>query len=119
MLAQADDRIIAGLDTIAVPTLVLVRADDTHFLAAADYMAAAFAENQQQGLTVAICPIGQVTARLRDNLHATSHQPALAPIGLEHIDRNVGHLAVKVLDRLKDVDEPWPPATSSSREPQP
>jgi len=39
MLAQADDRIIAGLDRICVPTLVLVGADDTHFLAAADYMA--------------------------------------------------------------------------------
>jgi pimeloyl-ACP methyl ester carboxylesterase len=40
MLAQAtDDHIIAGLDKIAVPTLVLVGADDTHFLAAADYMA--------------------------------------------------------------------------------
>ena len=39
MLAQADDRIIAGLDKISVPTLVLVGADDTHFLAAADYMA--------------------------------------------------------------------------------
>src|SRR6516165_4920712 len=39
MLAQADDRIIAGLDRIAVPALVLVGANDTHFLAAADYMA--------------------------------------------------------------------------------
>jgi len=39
MLAQADDRIISSLDQIAVPTLVLVGADDTHFLAAADYMA--------------------------------------------------------------------------------
>jgi pimeloyl-ACP methyl ester carboxylesterase len=40
LLAQADDdHIIAGLDKIAVPTLVLVGADDTHFLAAADYMA--------------------------------------------------------------------------------
>ncbi len=29
---------IAALDQIAVPTLVLVGADDTHFLAAADYM---------------------------------------------------------------------------------
>jgi len=39
MLAQADDNhIIAGLDKIAVPTLVLVGANDTHFLAAADYM---------------------------------------------------------------------------------
>jgi pimeloyl-ACP methyl ester carboxylesterase len=40
VLAQADDdHIIAGLDKIAVPTLVLVGAEDTHFLAAADYMA--------------------------------------------------------------------------------
>ena len=39
LLAQAGDHIIAGLDKITVPTLVLVGADDTHFLAAADYMA--------------------------------------------------------------------------------
>ena len=39
MLAQADDHIIAALDRVAVPTLVLVGADDRHFLAAADYMA--------------------------------------------------------------------------------
>ena len=39
MLAQGDDHIIAGLDKIAVPTLVLVGANDTNFLAAADYMA--------------------------------------------------------------------------------
>ena len=39
MLAQADDRIIGALDQIAVPTLVLVGAEDTNFIAAADYMA--------------------------------------------------------------------------------
>ena len=39
MLAQGDDDIIAGLDKIAVPTLVLVGANDTNFLAATDYMA--------------------------------------------------------------------------------
>jgi pimeloyl-ACP methyl ester carboxylesterase len=39
MLAQNDDRIIASLDQIAVPTLVLVGGDDTNFLAAVDYMA--------------------------------------------------------------------------------
>ena len=39
MLAQADDHIMTGLDKIAVPTLVVVGADDTHFLAASDYMA--------------------------------------------------------------------------------
>jgi pimeloyl-ACP methyl ester carboxylesterase len=39
MLAQEDDHIIAGLDKFAVPTLVLVGANDTNFLAATDYMA--------------------------------------------------------------------------------
>jgi pimeloyl-ACP methyl ester carboxylesterase len=40
MLAQADDRVIRSLERIAVPTLVLVGADDKNFLAATDYMAA-------------------------------------------------------------------------------
>jgi len=40
MLAQADGRVIHSLDAVRVPTLVLVGADDTPFLAAADYMAA-------------------------------------------------------------------------------
>ncbi len=40
MLAQYDSSLIDSLPTIAVPTLVLVGADDRHFLAAADYMAA-------------------------------------------------------------------------------
>ncbi len=39
MLAQADDRVIRSLERIAVPTLVLVGADDKNFLAATDYMA--------------------------------------------------------------------------------
>jgi pimeloyl-ACP methyl ester carboxylesterase len=39
MLAQTGDHIITGLDKIAVPTLVLVGADDTNFLGATDYMA--------------------------------------------------------------------------------
>ena len=39
MLAQQDDRVIRSLETIAVPALVLVGADDTNFLAATDYMA--------------------------------------------------------------------------------
>ena len=39
MLAQQDDRVIRSLDKIAVPSLVLVGADDTNFLAATDYMA--------------------------------------------------------------------------------
>jgi pimeloyl-ACP methyl ester carboxylesterase len=40
MLTQANDSIIQSLDKIAVPTLVLVGANDTNFLAATDYMAA-------------------------------------------------------------------------------
>jgi pimeloyl-ACP methyl ester carboxylesterase len=39
MLAQADSHVIDGLARIAVPTLVIVGADDTPFLAATDYMA--------------------------------------------------------------------------------
>lgn len=40
MLAQENDGVIQSLETIAVPTLVLVGANDTNFLAATDYMAA-------------------------------------------------------------------------------
>ena len=40
MLTQQDDAVIRSLETIRVPTLVLVGANDTNFLAAADYMAA-------------------------------------------------------------------------------
>jgi pimeloyl-ACP methyl ester carboxylesterase len=39
MLTQQDDSVIRSLDTIGVPTLVLVGANDTNFLAATDYMA--------------------------------------------------------------------------------
>ena len=64
MLAQADDNhIIAGLDKIAVPTLVLVGADDTHFLAATDYMARKIP--------------GAVRVTIPDAGHASNlHQPA-------------------------------------------
>jgi pimeloyl-ACP methyl ester carboxylesterase len=39
MLTQRDDTVIRSLATIGVPTLVLVGANDTNFLAATDYMA--------------------------------------------------------------------------------
>jgi pimeloyl-ACP methyl ester carboxylesterase len=39
MLTQRDDSVIRSLDGIRVPTLVLVGANDTNFLAATDYMA--------------------------------------------------------------------------------
>ncbi len=38
VMAQKDARVIESLDAIAVPTLVVVGADDTDFLAGADYM---------------------------------------------------------------------------------
>jgi pimeloyl-ACP methyl ester carboxylesterase len=38
VMAQKDARVITSLDGIAVPTLVIVGADDTDFLAGADYM---------------------------------------------------------------------------------
>ena len=40
MLTQRDARVIESLPTIKVPTLIVVGADDTPFLAASDYMAA-------------------------------------------------------------------------------
>jgi pimeloyl-ACP methyl ester carboxylesterase len=39
-LTQQDAHVLTGLPDIAVPTLVVVGANDQHFLAAADYMAA-------------------------------------------------------------------------------
>jgi len=39
MLTQRDDSVIRSLETIAVPSLVLVGSNDTNFLAATDYMA--------------------------------------------------------------------------------
>ncbi len=63
MLAQKDDRVIQSLDRIVVPTLVLVGANDTNFLAATDYMAAKI-----KGATKAIVPDAGHAANL--------HQPA-------------------------------------------
>jgi pimeloyl-ACP methyl ester carboxylesterase len=39
MLAQFDSRVIESLDTISVPTLIVVGENDTPFLAGSDYMA--------------------------------------------------------------------------------
>jgi pimeloyl-ACP methyl ester carboxylesterase len=63
MLAQKNDRVIQSLDKIAVPTLVLVGANDTNFLAATDYMAAKI-----KGATKAVIPDAGHAANL--------HQPA-------------------------------------------
>lgn len=64
MLAQQNDRVIQSLGTITVPTLVLVGANDTNFLAATDYMAAKI-----KGATKAVIPDAGHAANL--------HQPAL------------------------------------------
>jgi pimeloyl-ACP methyl ester carboxylesterase len=63
MLAQKNDRVIQSLDGIKVPTLVLVGANDTNFLAATDYMAAKI-----KGSTKAVIPDAGHAANL--------HQPA-------------------------------------------
>ncbi len=63
MLTQQDDSVIRSLETIRVPTLVLVGANDTNFLAATDYMAAKI-----RGATKVTIP---------DAGHASNlHQPA-------------------------------------------
>ena len=62
MLAQQTDRVIQSLDKVAVPTLVLVGANDTNFLAATDYMAAKI-----KGSTKAVIPDAGHAANL--------HQP--------------------------------------------
>jgi pimeloyl-ACP methyl ester carboxylesterase len=64
MLAQKNDRVIQSLDKISVPTLVLVGANDTNFLAATDYMAAKI-----KGATKTVIPNAGHAANL--------HQPAL------------------------------------------
>ncbi len=63
MLAQQTDRVIQSLEKIAVPTLVLVGANDTNFLAATDYMAAKI-----KGATKVVIPDAGHAANL--------HQPA-------------------------------------------
>jgi pimeloyl-ACP methyl ester carboxylesterase len=47
MLTQQDASVISSLRDISVPTLVLVGADDTNFLAAADYMATAIRQAEK------------------------------------------------------------------------
>jgi len=64
MLAQENDRVIQSLDKVSVPTLVLVGANDTNFLAATDYMAAKI----KQAIKVVVADAGHA---------ANLHQPAL------------------------------------------
>ena len=64
MLAQQGDRVIQSLETVKVPTLVLVGANDTNFIAATDYMAAKI-----KGSTKVVIPNAGHAANL--------HQPAL------------------------------------------
>ena len=64
MLAQQTDRVIQSLGSVTVPTLVLVGANDTNFIAATDYMAAKI-----KGSTKVVIPDAGHAANL--------HQPAL------------------------------------------
>ena len=63
MLTQRDDSVIQSLETIRGPTLVLVGANDTNFLAATDYVAAKIS-----GATKVVIPEAGHAANL--------HQPA-------------------------------------------
>jgi pimeloyl-ACP methyl ester carboxylesterase len=63
MLAQKDDRVIRSLESVKAPTLVLVGANDTNFIAATDYMAAKI-----KGAAKAVIPDADHAANL--------HQPA-------------------------------------------
>jgi pimeloyl-ACP methyl ester carboxylesterase len=47
MLAQQDGSVMASLPNVKVPTLVLVGADDSRFIAAADYMAKTIADSEK------------------------------------------------------------------------
>jgi pimeloyl-ACP methyl ester carboxylesterase len=47
VMAQRDARVITSLDSIAVPTLVIVGAQDTDFLAGADYMHRHIADSRE------------------------------------------------------------------------
>jgi len=70
MLTQQDDAVIRSLETIRVPTLVLVGANDTNFLAATDYMAAKIA--------------GATKVVIADAGHASNlHQPAAFNLAME------------------------------------
>ena len=70
MLTQQDDAVIRSLDTISVPTLVLVGANDTNFLTATDYMAKKIANATK----VVIADAG----------HASNlHQPAAFNLAVE------------------------------------
>jgi pimeloyl-ACP methyl ester carboxylesterase len=63
MLTQKDDSVLRSLETIDVPTLVLVGAEDTNFLNATDYMARKIPESSK----VVIADAGHA---------ANLHQPA-------------------------------------------
>jgi pimeloyl-ACP methyl ester carboxylesterase len=77
MLAQENSGVIASLDSIAVPTLVLVGANDTNFLAATDYMA-----GKIPGARKAIIP---------DAGHASNlHQPAAFNAAVEGFLASIG-----------------------------
>ena len=49
--------------------------------------------------------VGQMPAGLGNDFDAAFHQPALAPVSLESIERHAFRLAADVLDRLEDVGE--------------
>ncbi len=77
MLTQVDDHLIRDLPNVKVPTLVLVGANDTNFLAATDYMANKIADS-----TKVVIPDAGHAANL--------HQPAAFNAAVEAFLARVG-----------------------------
>src|SRR5262249_42054133 len=107
MLAQRDDAVIHSLEAIRVPTLVLVGANDTNFLAATDYMARKIA-----GSTKVVLPDAGHAA----NLHqpsAFNHAMATFLAGLARCGLFPGIL----LEKLHITQNRRVPATSDDPPP--
>ena len=72
MLAQRNNSIINALPNIKVPSLVLVGADDTGFLAATEYMARKIPDNQK-----VVIPKAGHAANSKSSVHCPSYIAAL------------------------------------------
>ena len=121
MLTQRDARVIESLPDIKVPSLVVVGADDTPFLAASDYMAAKIPGAQKVVIPAAghAVNIDQPQAFIDavlpflDGLDAKAtaerprHEDSLAAVGLSLLI--AGSFAPAAAQQLPPVGGPYPP----------
>ena len=129
MLTQRDARVIESLPDIKVPSLVVVGADDTPFLAASDYMAAKIPGAQKVVIPAAghAVNIDQPQAFIDavlpflDNLDATAVKAARHERALRrHADRCRRRGAAPMAQHLPPIGGPYPPpftATLSNNTP--